>query len=35
MVVFAATAAQRAVDHIRDVKTAEETESAANLDLAA
>jgi len=35
MVVFAAAAAQKAVDHIRDVKTAQEAEATTELELAA
>ena len=35
MVVFAAAATQRAVDHIRGVRTAEEAESTAVLEMAA
>jgi antirestriction protein ArdC len=35
MMVFAAAAAQKAVDHIRDVKTPERTESTVDLELAA
>jgi len=35
MVVFAAAGAQKAVDHIRDVKTAEEAEATTDLKLAA